>query len=125
MILGTGIDVTQIERLVKAIARFGEPFLQRIFTPKEIQHCESRANRIHGYAARFAAKEAAMKALGTGWSQGVQWCDIELQFDAAGNATMILRGRAATVAAELGTKRVIVSVARSHGYALALVVLEK
>jgi|SRR5580700_8150662 hypothetical protein len=69
MIVGTGIDIAEVPRIRQSIARFGDRFLQRIYTAGEIRYCDSKANRAERYAARFAAKEAAMKALGTGWSQ--------------------------------------------------------
>ena len=71
MIVGTGIDIAEVPRIAASIARFGDRFLHRIFTEGEIQYCESKANRVERYAARFAAKEAAMKAIGTGWNHGV------------------------------------------------------
>jgi holo-[acyl-carrier protein] synthase len=78
MIVGTGIDIAEVRRIGQSIARFGDRFLERVFTAGEISYCDSKANRMERYAARFAAKEAAMKALGTGWSQGVRWCDCEV-----------------------------------------------
>ena len=72
MIVGTGIDIVEVPRVAAAIERFGERFLARIYTPAEIRYCEAKANRMERYAARFAAKEAAMKALGTGWNRGVR-----------------------------------------------------
>jgi holo-[acyl-carrier protein] synthase len=68
MIVGTGIDIAEVPRIREAIERHGERFLKRIFTEGEIQYCESKANRVERYAARFAAKEAGMKAIGTGWN---------------------------------------------------------
>ena len=70
MIVGTGIDIAEVPRVAEAIERYGQRFLQRIFTEGEIRYCESKANRVERYAARFAAKEAGMKALGTGWNHG-------------------------------------------------------
>ena len=78
MIIGTGIDIAEVPRIRQSIARFGDRFLQRIYTEGEIRYCDSKANRAERYAARFAAKEAAMKALGTGWSHGVRWRDCEV-----------------------------------------------
>src|SRR5258708_19562852 len=77
MIVGTGIDIAEVLRVRHAIERFGDRFLQRIFTAGEIRYCDSKANRIERYAARFAAKEAAMKALGTGWNHAVPWPHCE------------------------------------------------
>ena len=78
MIVGTGIDIAEVPRIAQALARHGDRFLHRVFTEGEIRYCDSKANRIERYAARFAAKEAAMKALGTGWNHGVRWRDIEV-----------------------------------------------
>src|SRR5271157_5701674 len=71
MIVGTGIDIAEVDRVAASIERFGKRFLERVFTPAEIRYCESKANKAERYAGRFAAKEAAMKAIGTGWSRGV------------------------------------------------------
>src|SRR3981189_1910138 len=78
MIVGTGIDIAEVPRIRKAIERFQGRFLERIYTAGEIRYCDSKANRVKRYAARFAAKEAAMKALGTGWNHGVPWQDCEV-----------------------------------------------
>jgi holo-[acyl-carrier protein] synthase len=78
MILGTGVDIAEVSRIRESIERFGDRFLRRIFTDGEIRYCERKANRFESYAARFAAKEAGMKALGTGWSHGIRWRDIEV-----------------------------------------------
>jgi holo-[acyl-carrier protein] synthase len=78
MIVGTGIDIAEVPRIEASIQRFGDRFLRRIFTEAEIRYCESKANRVERYAARFAAKEAAMKAIGTGWNHGVTWRDVEV-----------------------------------------------
>ena len=78
MIVGLGLDIAEIDRIEAAIKRHGAPFLERLFTPAEVSYCERHKNSFERYAARFAAKEAAMKALGTGWSRGVRWRDIEV-----------------------------------------------
>ncbi len=70
MIVGLGIDIAEVDRIERAIRRYGQRFLQRIFTPAEIDYCQSKANAFERFAGRFAAKEAAMKAIGTGWKQG-------------------------------------------------------
>src|ERR1700690_1726816 len=111
MIVGTGIDVAEVQRVTNAIARFGDHFLRSVFTEKELQYCNASRNRDQRYAAHFAAKEATMKALGTGWDQGVQWCDIEVGHDAGRRPTITLQGEAAKVAAELTVKRILVSIA--------------
>src|SRR5579863_2781499 len=79
MLVGTGIDIAEVERIAHSIERFGRHFLERVFTPEEIRYCESKANKAERYAGRFAAKEAAMKAIGTGWNRGVTWQDVEVR----------------------------------------------
>jgi holo-[acyl-carrier protein] synthase len=78
MIVGLGVDLTEVDRIEAAIERRGRPFLDRLFTPSEIAYCETHRHRAERFAGRFAAKEAAMKALGTGWARGVRWVDIEV-----------------------------------------------
>ncbi len=81
MIVGLGVDITEVDRIEAAIERRGRPFLERLFTPSEIAYCETHRHRAERFAGRFAAKEAAMKALGTGWARGVRWVDIEVTRD--------------------------------------------
>src|ERR1700690_606008 len=109
MIVGTGIDIAEVPRIRQSITRFGDRFLQRIYTAGEIRYCDSKANRVERYAARFAAKEAAMKALGTGWSHGVRWRDCEVTRLPGGRPTMTFHGRAGEFAAKLGTENVALS----------------
>ena len=78
MIVGLGLDIAEIDRIEAAIARHGAAFIERLFTPGEVAYCEKYKNKFERYAGRFAAKEAAMKALGTGWSRGVRWVDVEV-----------------------------------------------
>jgi len=98
MIVGTGIDIAEVHRVGEAMERFGARFLHRVFTEGERRYCDSKANRVERYAARFAAKEAAMKALGTGWSRGVRWRDIEVSRQPGGRPTISFHGKAAEVA---------------------------
>lgn len=124
MIVGSGIDVVEVPRLAVAIERFGERFLQRIFTEGEIRYCESKANRVERYAARFAAKEAGMKALGTGWNHGVRWHDVEVCRQPGGRPTLVFHGRAAEFAAQLGVAHVALSLTHTAAEAMAQVILE-
>src|ERR1017187_4718483 len=112
MIVGTGIDIAEVPRIAESIQRFGSRFLRRVFTEDEIRYCDSKANRAERYAARFAAKEAAMKALGTGWSQGVRWRDLEVKRQPGGRPTLAFHGKAAEFAATLGAKHVALSLDR-------------
>ena len=124
MIVGTGIDIAEVARIAAAIERFGERFLQRIYTAAEIRYCESKANRIERYAARFAAKEAAMKAIGTGWKHGVAWTDVEVRREPSGRPTISFSGKAGEFAARLGAKRASLSLTHTEEHAMASVILE-
>ena len=124
MIVGTGIDIAEVPRIAESIERFGERFLRRVFTEEEIRYCDSKANRVERYAARFAAKEAAMKALGTGWNHGVRWRDIEVFRQPGRRPTIKFYGRAAEFAAKLGAKNIALSISHTPEHAIANVILE-
>jgi len=124
MIVGTGVDIAEVPRIRESIERFGDRFLNRIFTHGEIQYCESKASRFESYAARFAAKEAGMKALGTGWSRGVRWRDIEVVRPKGQRPTIQFHGQAASIAHDLGTKNIALSLTHTCEEALAHVILE-
>ena len=124
MIVGTGVDIAEVPRIRETIERFGDRFLRRIFTEGEIRYCERKARRFESYAARFAAKEAGMKALGTGWSRGVRWRDIEVVGPKGQRPTIQFHGEAAAVAARLGTKNIALSITHTSEEALAHVILE-
>ena len=124
MIVGTGIDITEVPRIAEAIARFGSRFLNRVFTPNEIRYCESKKNSVERYAARFAAKEAAMKAIGTGLRRGVTWQDIEIGHAPGGKPVLRFSGRAADFANALGSKHVALSLTHTETTAIAIVILE-
>jgi holo-[acyl-carrier protein] synthase len=124
MIVGTGIDIAEVSRIAAALARFGGRFLRRVYTPGEIRYCESKANRAERFAARFAAKEAAMKALGTGWSHGVRWRDIEVGRQPGGRPTILFHGKAAEFATKLGAIHVALSLSHTTEQAIAQVILE-
>ncbi len=126
MIVGSGIDVIEIERVERALGRRGERFERRVFTPQEIEACHGFARPAAHFALRFAAKEALMKAVGTGWARGVRWVDIEtLPGGTAGaGLRLALHGPAAEHARRLGAARPHLSVARSRRHAFAVVVLE-
>src|SRR5258708_27018764 len=99
-----GADIAEVERVRAAIERHGESFLRRVFTASEIAYCEKHRNKFERYAGRFAAKEAAMKALGTGWRGGVRWPDIEIMREDSGKPTLELRGAAGGTGEPLGVK---------------------
>ena len=124
MILGTGIDVTETARIEQALARHGTRFCRRIYTPGEIRYCERFKNRAERYAARFAAKEAAFKALGTGWRGGIQWVDAEVSHQRSGKPDLVLHGVASETANRLGVTRISLSMSHGEQFAIAIVILE-
>lgn len=124
MIAGIGTDLAEVSRIREAIQRHGQRFIDRIYTPREIAYVESKANRFERYAARFAAKEAAMKAIGTGWRRGVRWQDFEVANLPSGKPTLLLHGEAAAIAAQLGARNISLSITHTAEQALAIVILE-
>jgi holo-[acyl-carrier protein] synthase len=124
MIVGSGIDIAEVPRIAESIKRFGDRFLRRVFTEGEIRYCDAKANRVERYAARFAAKEAAMKAIGTGWNYGVTWRDVEVCRLPGGRPTITFHGKAAEVATQLGTKHIALSISHTEQFAIAQVILE-
>jgi holo-[acyl-carrier protein] synthase len=124
MVIGVGTDLMEIERIAQSIARFGDRFLQRVFTPREIEYCQRKKNAAESFAARFAAKEAGAKALGTGISHGVSWLELEVAREPSGKPGLELSGRAAEWAKQLGVARTSLSLTHSRDIALAVVVME-
>ena len=105
MIVGTGIDIAEVDRIAASIERFGRRFLERVFTADEIRYCESKANKAERHAGRFAAKEAAMKAIGTGWSRGITWQDVEVTRVPGGRPTVTFHRKAAEFFRRPGRRR--------------------
>lgn len=124
MIAGTGIDLAEVGRIRASIERYGERFIRRVYTPGEIAYVERKANRFERYAARFAAKEAGMKAIGTGWRRGVRWQDFEVKNLPSGRPTLLLHGKAAEYAERLGVKRIALSLTHTAEQGMAFVILE-
>ena len=124
MIVGLGVDIAEVERVREAIARHGDRILHRIFTSLEIAYCQAHKNSVERFAARFAAKEAAMKAIGTGWRNGVTWKDFEVANEPSGKPTLRLTGRAAEICVALGGKRILLSLTHTEDHAFAQVILE-
>ena len=124
MIVGTGVDIAEVGRIRSAVERFGERFLKRVFTPGEIAYCTSGHNSAERLAARFAAKEAGMKAIGTGLRNGVTWHDLEVVRQRGSRPTLRLSGKAADIAAALGCKRTHLSLSHTAEQAIAHVILE-
>ena len=124
MILGMGVDIAEVDRIRNAIDRHGRRFIERIYTPGEIAYVERKANRFERYAGRFAAKEAGMKAIGTGWKRGVRWKDFEVANLTSGKPILRLHGEAARVAEGLGVKAVSLSITHTAALGMAHVILE-
>ena len=124
MIVGLGVDMEEISRLGEVIKRHGKIFLERIFTPAEIAYCERHRDPVERYATRFAAKEATMKALGTGWGKGVRWRDIEVTRMPGGRPTIVLHGAAREHAERMGARHISLSITHTDNFALAQVILE-
>ena len=125
MVLGLGTDLIETRRLQESIDRYGERFLERIFTAGEIAYClRKKKTAAESFAARFAAKEAGAKALGTGISHGVSWKEFEVRREASGRPTLHLSGRAAELAEAMGVRRIQLSLTHSRELALAVVVAE-
>jgi len=124
MIVGTGVDLAEVERIRASIERFGARFIDRIYTSGEIAYVERKANRFERYAARFAAKEAGMKAIGTGWKRGVTWRDFEVANLPSGKPTLRLHGVAAEIATRLGVRNISLSITHTSELGMAHVILE-
>ncbi len=124
MIVGTGVDLCEVDRIRKSIERFGQRFVERVYTAKEIAYVERKANKYERYAARFAAKEAGMKAIGTGWRGGITWHDFEVTNLPSGRPTLAFHGVAAKVAERLGVKQAALSMTHTREMAMAMLVLE-
>jgi holo-[acyl-carrier protein] synthase len=124
MVIGLGTDLIEIERIERSVARFGERFLERIFTPGEIAYCHAKKSSAESLAARFAAKEAGAKALGTGISRGVSWKEFEVRRKPGQRPELHLSGRAAEIARAMGIRRMSLSLTHSRQMSMAVVVAE-
>jgi holo-[acyl-carrier protein] synthase len=124
MIVGSGIDIAEIKRIQHSVERYGQRFLDRVYTASEQAYCLRKRNSAESFAARFAAKEAGAKALGTGISYGVNWLEIEVVRESSGRPTLKFHGRAAEFAARLGAVRAALSITHTTELAMASVVLE-
>ncbi len=124
MVIGIGTDVIEIDRVEGSIERFGERFLERIFTEREIAYCRQKKSSAESFAARFAAKEAGAKALGTGISRGISWKEIEVRREPGERPTLHWSGKAAERAEALGVARTALSLTHNRSVAMAVVVVE-
>ncbi|MGB9700210.1 MAG: holo-ACP synthase [Thermodesulfobacteriota bacterium] len=125
MIYGVGIDIVQIRRIEEALQRWGERFRNKVFTSGEVSYCQKKRNAAANYAARFAAKEAFVKALGVGMRRGVHWREIEVERGPLGKPMLKISGRAQEICQKEGIKAILVSLTHDQDYSSALVVLEK
>jgi holo-[acyl-carrier protein] synthase len=123
-ILGIGTDIVECLRIAQMIERHGELFITRVYTPHEIQYCQHRKAATQHFAGRWAAKEAVLKAVGTGWRRGISWRDVEIRNLASGRPTVSLRGGVRDVMEELGIGQVLISIShcRSHATAYAIAI---
>ena len=124
MILGHGVDLAEVERVRRSVERFGDRFLERVFTEGERAYAGDGPRRDERLAARFAAKEAVFKALGTGWAQGVGWTGIEVVREASGKPALVLHGKARELAETLGVRRWHLSLTHTGTMAMASVIAE-
>jgi holo-[acyl-carrier protein] synthase len=124
MIVGMGIDVAEVQRIREVFKSQGERFVRRVYTEAEAVYCDQFKNKYERYAGRFAAKEAAMKALGTGWSRGVRWVDVEVMRQRGGRPTLVLHGEARKIADRLGVKHIAISITHTAEQAFAQVIFE-
>lgn len=123
MIAGLGIDMIEVERVAEKIGK-ESGFRELVFSKKEIEYCESKANKFEHYAARFAAKEAFLKAIGTGWANGTAFNEIEIFNDENGKPGIMLHGETAITLANLGNKKISVSLSHLKTIASAVVIIE-
>jgi holo-[acyl-carrier protein] synthase len=124
MIVGTGVDISEVDRIQAAVQRFGDRFLKRVFTPAELRYCMAKPNAAERLAARFAAKEAGMKAIGTGLRHGITWQDVEVVRMPGQRPMLEFHGKAAEFALRLGCKRTHLSLSHTKEQAIAYVILE-
>ncbi|MGH9340656.1 MAG: holo-ACP synthase [Acidobacteriota bacterium] len=123
MVIGIGVDIVEVRRMCKAMEG-NEALQNRVFTPEEIRYCCERKNKFQHFAGRFAAKEAALKALGTGWQQGIRWKDVEVKAGELGKPELTLHGRALETFQNSGANRVLLTITHAEQYALAMVIME-
>ena len=120
-VISIGTDIIECHRIAQMIEKHGEVFLQRVFTHREILYCSTRRAANQHYAGRWAAKEAALKALGTGWSKGIQWTDVEVQNEVGGKPILVLTNRALEIAIAAGIEKMMISISHCRAYAIAYV----
>ena len=124
MVVGIGIDIVETPRIAGLIERHGDRFIERTYTEGEVAYCRERKRAVEHFAARWAAKEAASKAFGTGIAAGIHWKDIEVVNEVSGKPTILFHGAAAKLASERGVTSIHLSITHTEGYSAAVVVLE-
>ncbi len=117
--LGIGTDIIECLRIAQMIQRHGEQFIERVYTPHEIQYCQARKQSTQHFAGRWAAKEAVLKALGTGWVRGISWRDVEVRSETSGKPTIVLKGGAKQAAEAQGISDVLISISHCRTFATA------
>ncbi len=118
-IIGIGTDIVDCLRIAQMIERHGETFLNRVYTHREIEYCSSRKAATQHYSGRWAAKEAVLKAMGTGWSNGISWRDIEVRNDESGKPAIALGGAAREICEKMGVHEMLISISHCRLYATA------
>jgi len=118
-IIGIGSDITECLRIARMIERYGELFIHRVYTTAEVSYCQSRKQATQHFAGRWAAKEAVLKALGTGWRRGISWRDIEIRSDPNGRPVVAVRGAVRDIVEELGVGQLQVTISHCRAYAVA------
>jgi len=123
MIIGIGLDIVEVSRIKSALTRWGGKFERRVFTSNEITYCNDKQDRFQRLACRFAAKEAFLKALGTGWQRGTEWTEIEVSNDELGKPFIILSGKTERISRQLGVSNIFLSISSTENYGAAQVIL--
>ena len=118
-IIGIGTDITECLRIARMIERHGELFIGRVYTPEEIKYCQNRKQSTQHFAGRWAAKEAILKALGTGWRRGISWRDIEVRNEPGGKPVVAVRGGVKDVVEQMGITEIQVTISHCRTYATA------
>lgn len=118
-IIGLGTDIVETVRIGRMIEKHGELFIKRVYTEEEARYCQDRKQYLQHFAGRWAAKEAVMKTLGTGWAKGVGWRDIEVVSQSSGAPTIAIHGGAQVIADKLGITQVLITISHCRSYATA------
>ncbi|MGW8256252.1 MAG: holo-ACP synthase [Thermoguttaceae bacterium] len=121
-IIGIGTDITECLRIARMIERHGELFINRVYTPAEITYCQSRKQATQHFTGRWAAKEAILKAIGTGWQRGISWRDMEIRNDSGGRPMLAVRGGVQDVVERVGISEILLSISHCHTHASAIAI---